>query len=31
VREGTLRKAWFRGPEREDMALYSLLAEDLAG
>ena len=31
VREGTLRKAWFRGPGREDMALYSLLAEDLAG
>jgi RimJ/RimL family protein N-acetyltransferase len=31
VREGTLRRAWFRGPAREDMALYSLLAEDLAG
>jgi RimJ/RimL family protein N-acetyltransferase len=30
VREGTLRKAWFRGPEREDLALYSLLADDLA-
>jgi RimJ/RimL family protein N-acetyltransferase len=31
VREGTLRKAWFRGPAREDLAAYSLLAEDLAG
>jgi RimJ/RimL family protein N-acetyltransferase len=29
VREGTLRRAWYRGPEREDMALFSLLAEDL--
>ena len=29
VREGTLRKAWFRGPQREDMALYSLLADDI--
>jgi RimJ/RimL family protein N-acetyltransferase len=29
VREGTLRKAWFRGPQREDLALYSLLADDL--
>jgi RimJ/RimL family protein N-acetyltransferase len=29
VREGTLRKAWFRGPQREDMALCSLLADDL--
>ena len=25
VREGTLRKAWFRGPAREDMAVFSLL------
>jgi RimJ/RimL family protein N-acetyltransferase len=31
VREGTLRKAWYRGPGREDLALYSLLAEDIAG
>jgi RimJ/RimL family protein N-acetyltransferase len=31
VREGTLRKAWFRGPAREDLALYSLLVEDLGG
>lgn len=31
VREGTLRRAWFRGPAREDLAVYSLLAEDLAG
>lgn len=30
VREGTLRKAWFRGPAREDLAVFSLLAEDLA-
>jgi RimJ/RimL family protein N-acetyltransferase len=30
-REGTLRKAWFRAPGREDLAIYSLLAEDLAG
>jgi RimJ/RimL family protein N-acetyltransferase len=31
VREGTLRKGWFRGPEREDLALLSLLPDDLAG
>jgi ribosomal-protein-alanine N-acetyltransferase len=31
VREGTLRRAWYRGPDREDLALYSLLAEDIAG
>jgi RimJ/RimL family protein N-acetyltransferase len=31
VREGTLRKAWYRGPAREDLAVYSLLAEDIAG
>jgi RimJ/RimL family protein N-acetyltransferase len=31
VREGTLRRAWTRGPVREDLALYSLLAEDLGG
>jgi RimJ/RimL family protein N-acetyltransferase len=31
VREGTLRKAWSRGPAREDLAVYSLLPEDLAG
>ena len=30
VREGTLRKAWFRGPAREDLAVFSLLQEDLA-
>jgi RimJ/RimL family protein N-acetyltransferase len=30
VREGTLRKAWFRGPQREDLAVFSLLADDLA-
>ncbi len=31
VREGTLRGAWFRTPSREDLALCSLLADDLAG
>jgi len=31
VREGTLRKAWFRGPAREDLAVFSLLPEDLRG
>jgi RimJ/RimL family protein N-acetyltransferase len=31
VREGTLRKGWFRGPAREDLALFSLLPEDLRG
>jgi RimJ/RimL family protein N-acetyltransferase len=31
VREGALRKAWYRGPAREDLAVYSLLAEDLSG
>lgn len=30
VREGTLRRAWYRGPERADMALFSLLADDLS-
>jgi RimJ/RimL family protein N-acetyltransferase len=30
VREGTLRRAWYRGPDREDMALFSLLAGDVA-
>lgn len=29
-REGVMRQAWFRGPERSDMALYSLLASDLS-
>jgi RimJ/RimL family protein N-acetyltransferase len=29
VREGTLRSAWYRGPAREDMALFSLLPGDL--
>ena len=28
VRGGTLRAAWYRGPERTDMALYSLLRDD---
>jgi RimJ/RimL family protein N-acetyltransferase len=31
VREGTLRRAWFRGPVREDLAVFSLLPEDLRG
>lgn len=31
VREGTLRKAWFRGPAREDLAVFSLLPGDLPG
>lgn len=30
VREGTLRDAWFRGPGRSDMALFSLLPADLS-
>jgi RimJ/RimL family protein N-acetyltransferase len=29
VREGTMRRAWHRGPEREDMALLSLIRDDL--
>ena len=29
VREGTLRRAWYRSPERTDMALFSLLPDDL--
>jgi RimJ/RimL family protein N-acetyltransferase len=29
VREGTLRRAWHRAPEREDMAIFALLPEDL--
>lgn len=28
VREATLRSAWYRGPERTDMALFSLLPGD---
>lgn len=28
VREATLRGAWYRGPERSDMALFSLLPGD---
>lgn len=28
VREGILRRAWYRGPERSDMALFSLLPDD---
>ncbi len=28
VREGTLREAWYRGPRRTDMALFSLLRGD---
>jgi RimJ/RimL family protein N-acetyltransferase len=31
VREGRLRQAWYRGEEREDMLLFSLVAGDLAG
>ncbi|MGD9571060.1 MAG: GNAT family N-acetyltransferase [Thermoleophilia bacterium] len=31
VREGILRQAWFRGPERTDMAYFSLLSGDLSG
>lgn len=30
VREGTLRDAWFRGPERTDTVLFSLLPGDLS-
>lgn len=29
VREGTMRDAWYRGPGRSDMALFSLLPRDL--
>ena len=29
VREGTLRRAWHRSPAREDMAMFSLLPDDL--
>ncbi|WP_217915690.1 GNAT family N-acetyltransferase [Miltoncostaea marina] len=29
VREGTMRAAWYRGPSRTDMALFSLLPSDL--
>lgn len=29
VREGTLRDAWYRGPRRRDMALFSLVPADL--
>jgi RimJ/RimL family protein N-acetyltransferase len=29
VREGTLRRAWHRVPGRDDLAVYSLLAEDV--
>jgi RimJ/RimL family protein N-acetyltransferase len=29
VREGRLRRAWYRGEEREDMALFSLVGDDL--
>ncbi|MBJ7455413.1 MAG: GNAT family N-acetyltransferase [Thermoleophilia bacterium] len=28
VREGTLREAWYRGPSRTDMVLFSLLPTD---
>jgi RimJ/RimL family protein N-acetyltransferase len=31
VREGRLRRAWYRGEQREDMVLFSLVAGDLAG
>ena len=30
VREGRLRAAWYRGARREDMALFSLLPDDVA-
>ncbi len=30
VREGRLRRAWYRGGEREDMVLFSLVDGDLA-
>jgi RimJ/RimL family protein N-acetyltransferase len=30
VREGVLREAWFRGPERTDTVLFSLLPRDLS-
>lgn len=29
VREGTLRSAWYRGSDRSDMALFSLLSSDV--
>lgn len=29
VREGVMRQAWYRGPARSDMALFSLLPDDL--
>jgi RimJ/RimL family protein N-acetyltransferase len=29
VREGVLRSSWYRGPERSDMVLFSLLPEDM--
>ena len=29
VREGTLRGAWYRGPSRTDMAMFSLLRDDV--
>lgn len=31
VREGTMRAAWYRGPQRTDMALFSLLRADAEG
>lgn len=31
LREGRLRQAWYRGAEREDMLLFSLVAGDPAG
>jgi RimJ/RimL family protein N-acetyltransferase len=31
VREGRLRQAWYRGEQREDMVLFSLVDGDLAG
>jgi RimJ/RimL family protein N-acetyltransferase len=31
VREGTLREAWYRGPSRTDMVLFSLLPGDRPG
>ncbi len=31
VREGRLRRAWYRGEQREDMVMFSLVDGDLAG
>jgi len=31
AREGTARGAWYRGPKRTDMAIFSLLSDDVEG